>query len=443
VRQAIRKNLRDFLALVGCVILALAVGGYILSNQRLYLPGWVPLIGTDFYTVEAELPTGQAVVPGQGQTVNIAGVPVGEIGGVRVERGRAIVEMKIRRKYAPIWRNATILLRPKTGLKDMYLSLDPGTPSAGRLPEGGRVPIRNTLPDVNLDEILDQLDADARDYLRILVNAGGEAFARRGVENSAAQLRSAFKRFAPTSRDTRRIVELLAERRRNLARVIHNFQLISSALAERDRQLAEFVESSNANFAAFASEEQNLRAALRLFPAALEQTDRTLAKARTLADNLGPALDKLRPGARALAPALRAQRDLFRETTPVVRTQLRPFARDVRPTVRALRSAAATLGPSAPRLASAFTFLNKLLNGVAYNPPGSEEGYLFWTAWLNHNGATLFGLQDAHGPLRRGMILLNCQARTVLDSIIRVNVLLGTLSELLDAPTTQEACAAQ
>ena len=29
--------------------------GYILSNQRFYLPAWVPLIGTDFFVVEAEL----------------------------------------------------------------------------------------------------------------------------------------------------------------------------------------------------------------------------------------------------------------------------------------------------------------------------------------------------------------------------------------------------
>ncbi|SEH12158.1 MlaD family protein [Thermoleophilum album] len=444
MKSAIRKHLRDFVALIACAALALAVATYILSNQRFYLPSWVPVFGSDFYIVEAELPTGQALVPGQGQTVNIAGVPVGEIGRVRVEHGRAIVELKIRRKYAPVWRDASILLRPKTGLKDMYLSLDPGTPASGRLPQGARIPIRNTLPDVNLDEILAELDADARDYLRILVTAGGEAFARGGsVDRSAAELRAAFKRFAPTARDARRVVELLSERRRNIARVIHNFQLVSSALAERDRQLAELVESSNANFSAIAAEEASLRQALRLFPPALAQTERTLGKARVLADELGPALEELRPGARALAPALQAQRRLFRATTPTVRDELRPFARDVRPTVRALRDAAGTLGPSAPRLASSFSFLNRLLNGVAYNPPGSEEGYLFWAAWLNHNGVTLFGLQDAHGPLRRGMVLLNCQTRNVLDTIIRANVLLGTLSELLGAPQSSEICGVQ
>ena len=118
-------------------VIALGVGGYILSNQRFNPPAWVPLVGEEFYELEAELSTAQAVVPGQGQTVNIAGVKVGDIGEVRLEDGRAVVEMLMDESHAPVYRDATILLRPKTGLKDMFLELDPGTKAAGRVP-GGR-----------------------------------------------------------------------------------------------------------------------------------------------------------------------------------------------------------------------------------------------------------------------------------------------------------------
>ena len=45
--------------------------------------------------------------------------------------------MDIDKRYAPIYRNATVLLRPRTPLKDMYLALDPGTRSAGAIPNGG------------------------------------------------------------------------------------------------------------------------------------------------------------------------------------------------------------------------------------------------------------------------------------------------------------------
>ncbi len=98
----LRKHARSLAALVFIVVVGLVVGGYILSNQRFYLPAWVPGVGTDFYEVDAELSTAQAVVPGQGQTVNIAGVKVGEVGDVRLEDGRAVVQMKIKSEYAPI-----------------------------------------------------------------------------------------------------------------------------------------------------------------------------------------------------------------------------------------------------------------------------------------------------------------------------------------------------
>ena len=119
------------------VVVAAGVAGYILSNQRFYLPAWVPVVGTDFYEVEAELETAQAVVPGQGQTVNIAGVKVGEIGSVELEDGVAVVEMKIQRKYAPIYKDASILLRPKTGAQGHVPRARSGQPEGGR-DRGGR-----------------------------------------------------------------------------------------------------------------------------------------------------------------------------------------------------------------------------------------------------------------------------------------------------------------
>src|SRR3954453_21577220 len=134
MKRAIRAHLRDFVAVAVLVLIAIGVSAFMLGHQRLYLPKWVPGVGTDFYTVNAEFSTAQAVVPGQGQTVNIAGVPVGEIGNVDLKNGVAVVQLNIRSKYAPIYRDAHMLLRPKTGLKDMIVEMDPGTKAAGALP---------------------------------------------------------------------------------------------------------------------------------------------------------------------------------------------------------------------------------------------------------------------------------------------------------------------
>ena len=128
MRRALRAHLRDVLAILGLVLAGLFAVTVILVNQRASLPSWVPVIGTDFFHLEADFSTAQAVTPGQGQSVDIAGIKVGEVSGVKLENGHAVVSMSIDNKYAPlIHDNASLLLRPKTGLNDMVVEVDPGT----------------------------------------------------------------------------------------------------------------------------------------------------------------------------------------------------------------------------------------------------------------------------------------------------------------------------
>ncbi len=435
--RAIRKHLPDFVAILALFVVAAGVSGYILSNQRLKLPDWVPVLGSEFYTVTAAFSTAQAVTPGQGQTVDIAGVQVGEISKVTLEDGRAIITMRLQKKYeGRVNKDATALLRPKTGLKDMVVELNPGTKKAGALPELGRIPVSETLPDVNLDEVLASLDTDTRDYLRLLVGGGGEALGDNGVA-----LRRAIKRFEPTGRALREINERLATRRTNIRRVIHNFSLLMEELGAKDDQLAEWVDSSNAVFASLAAQDRNLRASISKLPTALAATQTGLAKTEALADELGPALGALRPAARALGPSLRATRPFLRTTTPIIRDELRPFARSAQPFVRELRPTMRDLAAATPDLDTTFKVLNALVNTLTYNPPGpKEEGYLFWLSWVNHIGATVFATQDAHGPIRRGVVVVSCTSLAVLDQVTQVNPQLGTLVELLNPPQTAAAC---
>ena len=303
MRTAIRKHWIDFVAILGLILIAGAVAVFILGKQRLTLPAWVPLVGKDFFVLKADMATAQAVTPGQGQTVNIAGVEVGEISNVELKDGKAVITMKMQPKYSRVYRNATVLLRPKTGLKDMVAELEPGTAAAGRLHEGDAIPVSQTLPDVNLDEILASLDADTRDYLTILLSAGGE-----GLRGDGRALARAIRRFEPTARYGSKVFGALETRKHNIKRVVHNLSLLMGELGARDDQVAEFVENSNAVFATLASQDANLRSSLSKLPTALQATQSGLGKAHALADELGPTLQALRPGARALGPTLRSVR---------------------------------------------------------------------------------------------------------------------------------------
>jgi phospholipid/cholesterol/gamma-HCH transport system substrate-binding protein len=435
MKRAIQKHLRDVIAILAIATVGVLVGGYILANQRFYAPSWVPIVGSDFVDYEAEFSTAQAVTPGQGQSVQVAGVTIGEIGEVRLRGGRAVVTMKIKKRYSPIYRDATALLRPKTGLQDMTIELDPGNRAAGAIPEGGTLPVSQTLPNVNPDEILAGLDADTRSYLQLLVSGAGQ-----GLRGNASDLSATLKRFDPTSRYLARIGNALEKRQAYIKRSITNFRLLSEALGEKDTQLARFVRSSDEVFQAFANQDQNLRASLRLLPGALASTNDALGKSATLSEELGPTLGELRPTARGLAPAQQALQAFARETTPVVKNQLRPFTKTAAPTVSALRPAAADLAATTPELTTSLEVLNQLTASLAYNPPGKEEGYLYWLAWANHATASMFGSQDAHGPTRRGIVFANCSALLTLERIGQANPVLGTLSALLNPPSTEEVC---
>src|SRR5829696_1372574 len=142
MRRALREHRVDVLAIVGLVAAAVFATTVILINQRTSLPGWVPLIGTDRFELSADFSTAQAVTPGQGQSVDIAGIKVGEVTGVKLEDGHAVVSMEVDNKYAPlIHEDSSLLLRPKTGLNDMVVEVDPGTRASREVEEGSTVPL--------------------------------------------------------------------------------------------------------------------------------------------------------------------------------------------------------------------------------------------------------------------------------------------------------------
>ena len=53
VRDQIERYRTAFIAVVTMVIIAAAVGGYILAHENLKLPGWVPIFGREYFTLKA------------------------------------------------------------------------------------------------------------------------------------------------------------------------------------------------------------------------------------------------------------------------------------------------------------------------------------------------------------------------------------------------------
>jgi phospholipid/cholesterol/gamma-HCH transport system substrate-binding protein len=439
---AIRKHLRDFIAVAGLIVLAIGATYYILQEQRLR----IPVLEERPYELKAEFETAQAVVPGQGQTVRVAGVRIGDVTKVEVEDGVGLVTFNIDREYLPIYRDATILMRPTTGLKDMFFQLDPGTSAAGEYEEGETVPVANTAPDVNLDEILAALDSDTQAYLRLLLVGAGQ-----GLDGRDKELGKLLGSLGPINKDLAELNSQVAQRKENLARLIHNLNVLTTAVGRNDDELTRLVSSSQAALSAIAEQDPSVQRAVSQLPTTLGQADDTLTATSDFARLLGPTVDRLRPFARNLAPLNASLSELAKGATPAIEDEIRPFVRAARPVVPDLKSAAKDFGEAAPSLTRLGKKLNQFGNTAAYNPNGAEptgasgrdEGYLYWVAWASHVGNSIFSGGDANANYWRVYLSESCE--TALNIVGSIDPALEAIRQLItgitDPVLSQAGCS--
>src|SRR3954463_14009326 len=239
-RQA-RGRRKDTIAIVVLTIAGIVMMLGIFVQQKASLPAWLPVVGEEFEHISAQFSTAQAVTPGQGQAVDVAGIQIGKVTSVDLDNGHAVVGMDIEPKYMTLLHpDASFLLRPKTNLNDMVVEIEPGK-AKGRVEDGDEFPLSQTEPNTNLDAFLATLDADTRQYIQLLVSGGSEGFGGRGQ-----QLGGAFRRFQPFVHYVAEINEAVAQRRVALSKVIHNFGLLTTELGRRGNDIERFVTSSDA-----------------------------------------------------------------------------------------------------------------------------------------------------------------------------------------------------
>ncbi|HET9074650.1 MAG TPA: MlaD family protein [Solirubrobacteraceae bacterium] len=438
MKRAITTHSRDFAAILGLLLAAVVVSGYILVHQGFRFP----LVESTPFSDYVDLQTGQAVTPGQGQSVRVSGVQIGDIGAISLHNGYARVRMDIQPQFRHlIHTDATALLRPRTGLDDMFIELNPGRSPAPVAPVGFTIGMNNSLPDINLDEVLAELDSDTRAYLDQLINGVGGGLRGRGDE-----LAQVLMRFEPTHRDLAAVSQAVAARGADLANLVHALARLNGALAQKQVQITSLVRSSDTVFSAIAAEDHHVAGALALLPSTLAATTDALAKVHTFAAQLGPAARNLVPAVRALPAANSALVALARPSAPIVAHQIRPFVRAAQPVVRELQPAAQRLAGATPNVTTAFGVLQSFVNMLGYQPtsgPNAGHGYLWWLAWADHNARSLFSSQDANGDFRNLFLQFSCASLAQLAQGTGSGALEETLLNLTPIITDAGLCPAQ
>jgi phospholipid/cholesterol/gamma-HCH transport system substrate-binding protein len=433
-----RGHRKDTIAIIVLAIAGIVMMLGIFTQQKASLPSWLPLVGEEFEPITAEFSTAQAVTPGQGQSVDIAGVQIGKVTSVDLEDGHAVVGMDIVPKYMQlIHPNASFLLRPKTGLNDMIVEVEPGS---GRksIESGAHFTLAQTEPNTNLDAFLATLDGDTRQYLQLLVAGGAQGIGGRGK-----QLSNALRRFQPFVHYTAKLNKVVAERHVALANVIHNFGALTTELGRHDSEIKRFVTSSDAALGNFANQQQSIQESLREFPAALRAANAGFASSKHFSDVAYPALTGLIPQAQASVPAFKATERMFSQTTAPIRDQIRPFTRQVRPLLTHANEASGPFNKTVRGFGNSLAAFNTFFNELAYKPKGSKQSVLFYLPWLNHDFNASFNLQDAGGPILRGLTQISCTGASLGYGFAESEFLLGktflkTILQLTNVPRAEE-----
>jgi phospholipid/cholesterol/gamma-HCH transport system substrate-binding protein len=436
-RQA-RGHRTDTIAIIVLALAGIVMMLGIFTQQKASLPSWIPFVGEEFDHISAQFSTAQAVTPGQGQAVDVAGIQIGKVGSVDLEDGHAVVGMEIEPKYMElIHPDASFLLRPKTNLNDMVVEIEPGT-AKGQVEDGAEFPLSQTEPNTNFDAFLATLDTDTRQYLQLLVAGGAQGIGGRGV-----QLSNAFRRFQPFVHYVAKLNKAVAGRHVALARVIHDFGQLTTELSRHDSQIKRWVTSSDAALGNFAHQQSSIQDAFRKFPSTLQAAKAGLAASDRFSRASYPSLTKQIPQVQALTPAFKATERLFEQTTPVIRDQIRPFTRQIRPFLTYSTEAAKPFGKTVRNFGNALHGFNYFLNELAYKPKGSKQSYLFYLPWVNHDFNAAFNLGDAGGPLLRGVTGISCTGADLGYGFVKGktaegNTYLQTLLELVGIPRAQE-----
>ena len=351
--------LRDFLAVVGLLVVGVTVAVVILSQQGLRFP----LVEDSPKRIEVELQDAQAVEPGRGQTVRVAGVEIGKIAGVHLEDGVAVVELDIDRHYEDMVReDATALLRPKTALKDMFLEVDPGQ---GRvLPEGGRIGVEGTRARRGPRR---DLRRPRRGHAPVPEPAGVRAPARA----CAVAARTSTPCCAGSSRS---IATWPGSRAPPPAGGTRSGAWCTATACSRPSsaatpaELRRLVSASGEVFGALAGEEQDISTATARLPGALEQSSRTLGRGRRVRPRAEADARRPAPADPRLEATNAAVRPFLREATSILRDQIRPFVRAARPWTADLRVATVNGAKAAPDLTDSLDRAQPLLQHRRLQP---------------------------------------------------------------------------
>jgi virulence factor Mce-like protein len=358
----------------------------------------LPFVPT--YRVTAEVEDAAGLV--EGNEARIGGKRVGVIEAItaRPRRGGppvAELELKLDLAAKPIRSDTRVTVRPRSTLGLKYLELEPG--ERGReVPEGGRLPLAQSRPVVDLDQVVNTFDTATRRAIQDGVDELGPGLTGRGADFNAA-LADAPSLFGRLDR----VMGNLADRRTRLATLVRGLERTASAVAPVAPQLGRMVASAQTTFGALAGVRGQVGQTIAESPATEAQATRTLQVARPLLRDASLLMRDAHAGTAKLPAATARLDSAFDTGVPVLHRAL-SLADELKATLRAVErlSSDPLTRTTLSKLDGTLKSLRPTVEFVA--PMQTECNYLgLWT----RNVTSSISEGDANGNWFRTLVIAN------------------------------------
>jgi phospholipid/cholesterol/gamma-HCH transport system substrate-binding protein len=232
--------------------------------------------------------------------VRIAGVDVGKV--VKVERYKdtnlALVTMQIETRGRPIHKDATLKIRPRLFLEgNFYVDMQPGRPDSPQLADEDMIPLAQTATPVQIDQLLDALQADTRSSLQQTLQGFGDALSAKptAAEDS---VQDAYVQGLTGAQGLNKSLVTAPDALRGTAISFDGLQ------GQSPRTISRLIDSATRTMTALADQQANLTDLVSTFNTTMATTAQRSADISALVDLLGPTAVTARRAFASLARAM-------------------------------------------------------------------------------------------------------------------------------------------
>jgi ABC-type transporter Mla subunit MlaD len=259
----------------------------------------------------------------EGGDFKVAGVRAGQTKTFKVTKvdGRplALVEAEVTEPgLADLRKDARCEIRPQSLIGEYFVDCQPGA-SDERLPDGGRVPVRQTSSTIAIDLVNDVMRRPYQERLRLIVGELGAGLAGRPED-----LSQVLRRAHPALRETSETLEILGRQTDTIERFIGDAHTVVGELEDRKKDVSRFVREAGETAEISASRREQLGESFARLPAFLIELEPYMGRLGDLTEAQTPVLRDLQSASGELDTFL---------------TRLRPFTAEGLPAFKALGEA--------------------------------------------------------------------------------------------------------